>query len=376
MPDKPITSQRFSVRYHLQGDEAIARVRAGALCFEQTVELPAELVPADILNAGIVGKLESLARLDTGHCEAIISYSSSLLGEDISNLLNVTYGMASLRPGVRVMHLDLPDAVLKKWPGPQVGRAGLRDRVGIVGRPLLCGVLKPVGLPLEALAKRAYAMAKGGLDLIKDDQGLMDQPISPFDERVMRCADAVAKANQETGRNCLYIPHVTGSAKGMYKRSVRAKKAGAGGLLLCPGLTGFDAVRIIAQDTELNLPVMTHPAMLGSLYVNRESGMAPAVLFGQLPRLAGADVSIYPTYTKDYPMTKENCRTIAEETCRPWGHVKSTFPTAAGGMTKEHIQETHDLYGNDVVIIVGGEFMNSEGELTAVCQEFIEKLIR
>ncbi len=374
MSNKAWSSHSFSVHYQLQGDAIQAQARANALCFEQTVELPQELVPGELMNTGIIGTLASFRECTSHLYEAVIQYSDSLLGDDISNLLQVTFGMASLSPGVRVLHLDLPDSLLKRWSGPQLGRAGLRERIGVEARPLVCGVLKPVGFPNQELANRAYAMAKGGLDLIKDDQALMDQPISHFTERVKHCGEAVAKANQETGRSCLYVPHVTGSAKGIYKRSVHAKKAGAGGVLVCPGLTGFDAVRIIAQDPELNLPVMTHPAMLGSYFVHQDSGIAPSVLFGQLARLAGADVSIYPTYMRSYPITKEDCRKIGELTGRPWGHLNSTFPTAAGGMTKEDIEETTDLYQQDVVMIVGGSLLKGGVDLESACQNLMRGL--
>ena len=64
--------------------------------------------------------------------------------------------------------------------------------------------------------------------------------------------------------------------------------------------------------------------------VDPTSGIAPAVLFGQLPRLAGADATIYPTYGGNFPMSQEDCRQIASETSVPWGHLKTIFPTAAG----------------------------------------------
>ena len=90
--------------------------------------------------------------------------------------------------------------------GPRYGRAGLREKVGQPVRPLLCGVLKPVGLCVTDLAKLAYSYALGGLDIIKDDQGLANQAFCPFEERVRRCVGAVEKANQQTGRNALYLP--------------------------------------------------------------------------------------------------------------------------------------------------------------------------
>ncbi|MER3423639.1 MAG: hypothetical protein C4293_10800, partial [Nitrospiraceae bacterium] len=62
-----------------------------------------------------------------------------------------------------------------------------------------CGVLKPLGLSIDALAELAYQFARGGLDLVKDDQGLADHSFCPFEERVARCAEAVARRTEKPG---------------------------------------------------------------------------------------------------------------------------------------------------------------------------------
>ena len=233
--------------------------------------------------------------------------------------------------------------------------------------------MKPVGLSPEALADLAYQYVVGGLDFIKDDQGLVDQDFCPFDERVARCAAAVAKGNEETGRKCLYFPNVTGSGKGIDKRASVAKEAGAGGVLLCPGLTGFEAIRILAEDRQLNMPVMSHPTFLDSFIVNAESGIAPSVLFGQLPRLAGADISIYPTYGGDFPVTQEDCRQIASETAVPWGDLKPIFPTAAGRMDLARLQELIEIYQAEMVIVVGGALLQPDKDVVTACREFMQE---
>ena len=64
----------------------------------------------------------------------------------------------------------------------------MRERLGVYDRPFTFTALKPMGLPPEALAEEAYRCALGGIDLIKDDHGLMDQPFAPFRERVERAA--------------------------------------------------------------------------------------------------------------------------------------------------------------------------------------------
>lgn len=152
--------------------------------------------------------------------------------------------------------------------------------------------------------------------------------------------------------------------QGMYQRSLFTKQAGAGGVLICPGLVGFETVKIVAEDETLGLPIMTHPTFLGGLYMHPDHRMAPAVVFGQLPRLAGADVSIYPSSDGYYPLSKENCRHIASETGLPWEHVRPIFPTAAGRIGGDRIKEVEELYGKDVVIIVGGGLLQGGTDIT------------
>lgn len=360
---------RFSVEYHLAGTEGEAQANAEALCFDQTVELPNELVPEGPIRTDILGRLESFRKLRESQHEAVISFPSELLGNELIQVLSVAFGIASLKWGIRVVRLHLPEEVLKKWPGPRLGREGIRRRIGMLHRPLICGVLKPVGLSAEALADLAYQFAIGGLDLIKDDQGLVDQNFCPFEERVRQCAAAVNKANRETGRHCLYFPNVTGSGEMICKRVPLVKGVGVGGLLICPGLAGFDAIRTLADDRRLNLPVMSHPTFLGSFIINADSGIAPSVLFGQLPRLAGADISIYPTYGGRFSMTRHDCLQIAKETAICWDKLKPIFPTAAGRIHHDRLRELIELYGNDVVIIVGGEIQRPGKEVIATCRE-------
>ncbi|MDR4471971.1 MAG: hypothetical protein MRJ92_04735 [Nitrospira sp.] len=134
----------------------------------------------------------------------------------------------------------------------------------------------------------------GGVDLIKDDQSLGDHPFCPFKERVSLCRSH--RRGLERDRTCLYAPHVFGPWPKLFEPDDSGQTGGAGAILICPGLTGYDAVAALSGLTALSLPLLLHPDFLGSHYVGRDSSIAPAVLFGLLPRLAGADISIYPAY--------------------------------------------------------------------------------
>ena len=375
-PPLEFSEPSFAVEYHLSGTEAEARAKAEALRLDQTVELPDALIPPGPIRTHVLGKVEAFRELSKGRYETIVSFPSELLGKEFTQLLNLAFGIASLKPGIRVVRLHLPSHVVQKWPGPRLGRTGLRDRIGVERRPLICGVLKPVGLSPEALADLAYQFARGGLDLIKDDQGLVDQDFCPFDERIARCAEAVAKANRETGRNCLYFPHVTGSGNAILKKSLVAQEAGAGGVLICPGLTGYDCLPALAADHHFHLPVMSHPALLGSFIVHADSGIAPWVLFGQLPRLAGADISIYPTYGGNFPLTEDDCRHIAWETARPWDYLKPIFPTAAGRIELDRLPALCEVYQGEMVIVAGSALLEPGKNVVGTCSRLVEEVKR
>ncbi len=367
---------RFSVHYQLSGDESEAREKAQRVAIDQTVEASEEAIPDGPIREQIVGRLETVRRVEEGCWEAVISYAGELMGSSASQFLNVVFGTSSLKPGIRVAGLQLPEALLSLWRGARFGIDGLRRLAGVVTRPLVCGVLKPLGRTPAELADLAYRLALGGLDLVKDDQGLADQAFCPFEERVSRCAEAVARANRETGRHCRYLPHVTGPWPRLREQALFARRAGAGGLLLCPGLSGYDALYGLAGDGEIAMPILSHPALLGSFIVHREAGIAPAVLFGRLPRLFGADASLYPTHASGFAMTREDAEAIAVAARVPWGHLKPMFPTAAGRMGIERVDEMGRLYGRDVLFVIGSHMHRHPGGLVRACQEFVQQLSR
>ncbi|HEY0601280.1 MAG TPA: hypothetical protein VGD58_00145, partial [Herpetosiphonaceae bacterium] len=103
-----LSGERFRVVYHLTGDEAEARRKAIDICLEQTVELPDDLLPDGPIRDAVVGRIESLHALSADRYEAVISYAVETAGGELTQLLNVIFGNISIKPGIRVEHLDLP----------------------------------------------------------------------------------------------------------------------------------------------------------------------------------------------------------------------------------------------------------------------------
>lgn len=371
-----LSGLRLPVTYCIIGDERQARRQADLICIDQTVEAAEEIIPDGPIRDQLLGRIESFEAAGAGSWIARISFPIELAQASSVDLLHLVYGTTSLKRGIRVTRIDLPEQGLDGWTGPRFGQAGLRTLLGISHRPLVCAVLKPLGLSVRDLADLAYQFASAGIDLVKDDQGLNDQPFCRFEDRVRACAEAVTHANRETGQHCLYAPHIGSALPAARDRALFAKTAGAGALLVCPGLAGYETLRLLASDQELKLPILSHPALLGTYAVNRETGIAPALLYGQLPRLMGADISLYPTYGGDYAMTREDCLAIARTTSEPFGGTRSMFPSAAGRMGFEQIAEMTSVYGANVVYILGSRIQKHPDGLVNGCRQFIQEISR
>jgi ribulose-bisphosphate carboxylase large chain len=371
-----LSGHRVLVRYHLTGTEKDTRAAAFDICIEQTVEVPEAIIPPGEIREHLVGRLEEFRRLPSGAYEAAISYAVETAAGELPQLLNLLFGNISLKPDIRLSRLELPADGLDWLKGPRFGRDGLRARLGVPGRPLLCTALKPMGLTPKELAEMAYRMSVGGIDLIKDDHGLTDQPFAPFDERVARCAEAVVRANCETGRTCLYLPNVTAPTGVSLPRALFAKEAGAGGVMISPGLTGWDTMRALADHDQVDLPILMHPAFLGSYATHPDSGLSHAVLFGQLPRLAGADACIFPTYGSRFAFSKDDCRAITDGMGDCFGRCKPIFPTPGGGLSLERVPEQCAFYGNEVILLIGGGLRRHGPDLAENCREFARLVSR
>lgn len=367
-----LSGERFSVSYLLTGTESEAKLKAKDICYEETVEFPEDLTPAGPIKEQIVGRIESLSRADDGRYRALISYAIETAACGALQTLNVILGNMSLKAGIKVERLSLRPGAFPDFPGPRFGREGLRALLRVPSRPLICTALKPLGLSAEELAGQAYKFALGGIDMIKDDHGLADQPFAPFEERVARCSEAVARANRETGLACVYVPNLTVPADRLVPAARRAKELGAGGLMVCPGLSGFDSLRLLAADASIGLPLISHPSFLGGFVTSFESGFTHGALFGQLMRLCGADATVFPNYGGRFSFSRQECAEIAAACREDMGGVKDILPAPGGGMTTDRAQDMREVYGRELLLLIGGGLHRHSPDLTDNARYFVD----
>lgn len=361
------------VTYRLSGEAAEADALAHAIAYEQTVELPAAQIDGTPAAAN-VGRIEAIVPDPDvpGTQRACIAYPAALASAQLGQLFNLLYGNISMYRGVRLLELALPDALLMQFEGPRFGAAGLRRLTGVYGRPLLATAVKPRGATPAELASIVEAFARGGGDIVKDDQNLVHAGFDEFRDHVDACAGAVERANAASGRQCLYLPHLAGPDEELARRAEFVRRRGLRGVLMCPLVLGLDRTRALAEACQLLF--MAHPALTGAYTRGTREGIAPAILLGTLFRLAGADVSVFPTPGGRFEVTSAACTAIAEALAAPLGNLVASLPAPAGGIQVSQVPKLAAGYGTEAVWLIGGALRGDTRGITAATRALLSAM--
>ncbi|MGH9381376.1 MAG: RuBisCO large subunit C-terminal-like domain-containing protein [Thermoanaerobaculia bacterium] len=337
------------------------KARAREMAREQTVEVPEGCFPPEFEGA-VVAEVAGVERVGEGVVEVRLTYSREVAGGGVPQLLNLLLGNVSMFERVRVVDIGWPDWVGEIAAGPAFGVDGVRRLTGVFGRPLLATAVKPLGHTVEELARRCREFVLGGLDIVKDDHSLADQEWAPFAERVARCQEAVAKAGGEAGSEALYVPHLSGPFEELPWRVERLRALGCRAVMVHPAILGWDVVRWLAAES--GLAVFTHPTFSGPLWAVPDTGIAPEILLGDLLRLLGSDVVVYPNAAGRFPITLQEVNAIAARLRRPWEGIRPALPMLGGGIDLERVGEWASRFGPDTVLLVGSS-LYAQGDLRA-----------
>lgn len=235
-----------------------------------------------------------------------IAYPDVNFSRDIPALLVTIFGKLSMDGRIKLTDLQVSDGFASAFPGPKFGLDGVRSLLGIHNRPLLMSIFKSViGHDLDELKQQFYLQAAGGVDLIKDDEILFENPLTPIERRVEACLEASERASRGTGQKLLYAVNLTGPTFQLKQQAHKAIEAGANAFLFNVLAYGFDVLHELAADPDISVPIMAHPAIAGALYPSPHYGIAANVLLGKLMRLAGADIVLFPSPYGSVVMPKE-----------------------------------------------------------------------
>ncbi|TMJ02418.1 MAG: ribulose 1,5-bisphosphate carboxylase [Alphaproteobacteria bacterium] len=360
-------SSRLTAIYHVRSDARAIESRAQAIAVEQSVEMPLSAIDdADILNE-VVGKVEDIADTGNGLFAVRIGLAAATAGDDPGQLVNMLFGNTSLQDDVTLYDAEFPGALVRGFGGPRCGLAGLRRRTGIKGRAFTCTALKPQGLAPAKLAELAARFARGGIDFIKDDHGLADQAYSPYMARIAAVAAALTVVERETGHRARYVPSITGDLDMLRAQIAAAKNSGVDTVMVQPmiiGLSNFS--RLVRENPDVAF--FAHPALSGAARID------PALLFGKIFRMLGADAVIFPNHGGRFGYSPQTCRRLAEAARAPWHGREGTIPVPAGGMTTDRVAEMLDFYGAEVMLLIGGALLDAGERLSEETAAFVSKV--
>jgi 2,3-diketo-5-methylthiopentyl-1-phosphate enolase len=284
-----------------------------------------------------------------------VAYPAGNINGQFPELLTTLYGNISMIGKIKLLDVFFPPSFLEAFRGPKFGVEGIREILGVKERPLLCGMYKPcVGALPKVLGSMAYEMARGGVDVIKDDELLADPDFCPVSARVEESEKALARLRKETGIKALYTVNVTDRPDKMRKKAREAVAAGVSGIMVNLFTVGYAAAQELAEDPAIKVPIMGHPAFAGTFFQSPDQGLASHLVLGKLARLAGVDMIIYPSPYGKVPLLRERAIRIAQELTAPLKGLRRVFPGPAAGMHPGTVARSISDFGLDLLIGAGG----------------------
>ncbi len=286
-------------------------------------------------------------------------------GPRIPNLLSAAAGEGPFYcPGISIIKwtdFHLPKSFLNSFEGPRFGSDGIRKILNVFDRPIFLGVVKPnIGLAPRDFAELAYQSWLGGLDIAKDDEMLAETDWSPLKERARLCAEALRKAEKETGQKKIFVSNITDEVDQIWKNHDDVVSEGVNMVMINAIMTGFSAVRALARISKV--PVLSHFTGMAVLSRLPNYGISSLVQT-KLQRLAGGDLIVLPGFGERMSTSDEEVLQNIKACLEPWGGLKSSLPVPGGSDSAETLPGVFQKIGHtDFGFICGrGVYGHPEG---------------
>ncbi|KQC03310.1 MAG: ribulose 1,5-bisphosphate carboxylase [Methanoculleus sp. SDB] len=343
--------------YFFIPDEATTPDEAAkAICEEETTGTWTDITTRLSYVQRLDGSVESVEPSGEGYVTRIHYPAEIFEAGNIPQYLSVVagnlFGLGRLE-AVRLLDIEFPDGLVP-FRGPKFGIQGVRRLIGTKQRPHVGTIIKPkVGLTPEDTARVAYQAAIGGVDFIKDDETLTNQPFCPIAERVPAVMAALDEARSETGRQVLYAVNVSARADQIAARALEAIELGANTIMVDVITAGFSALQALAEEPAIKVPVHVHRTMHAAMTRNPHHGIAMRPI-ARLVRMLGGDQ--LHTGTVGGKMGHDTAALVEDNralTCAYFG-MKSSFPVASGGLHPGKVYGELQALGTDIVLQAGG----------------------
>ncbi|HXG48857.1 MAG TPA: RuBisCO large subunit C-terminal-like domain-containing protein [Methylomirabilota bacterium] len=270
---------------------------------------------------------------------------------------------------VQLVALQIPDSVLRTFPGPAYGGPGLRAKTGFgATEPAFGTILKPTaGITPDVVSALVDKVAACPLFLfVKEDENLYPRlDYSPVKERTRRAVEAIRRRqDRRGGRGLIFAPHVTGAPHEILDTVHAAVEAGATGVMFSESFAG-GTVRMV-REAMRRLPqppaIYGHNAGIG---VKTRGGVWREVI-DLLARLDGIDFRQTAPVRAGTPFIyPHGDEWLASESVltRPLAGLKPTMIARAGGLDQGNIilnLEDAEARGlSEHILFLAGSAINS-----------------
>jgi len=306
---------------------------------------------------------------------AFIAYPLDLFEEGsvvnvLTSLVGNVFGFKAVR-SLRLEDVRVPVAFVVTCGGPPHGIQVERDKMNKYGRALLGCTIKPkLGLSAKNYGRAVYECLRGGLDFTKDDENVNSQPFMRWRQRFEFVAEAIHKAEAETGERKGHYLNVTApTSDEMMRRAEYAKSLGTPIIMIDYITMGFGATTALSKWCKRNgLLLHVHRAMHGVIDRNPHHGIHFRVL-AKIMRLMGGDHLHSGTVVgklegdreatlgwidlmRDSYIKEDRSRGIFFD--QDWAHMPGVMPVASGGIHVWHMPALVSIFGDDSVLQFGG----------------------
>jgi 2,3-diketo-5-methylthiopentyl-1-phosphate enolase len=286
-----------------------------------------------------------------------MAFPSANVEDQLPMMLTALVGNISMVPNLKLLDIRLPKATLDQYNGPRFGIDGWWKALGLQkGRPLLNNMIKPCsGYPLEVGVELFRQAALGGCDVIKDDELIANMRYNDAVKRVKAYMKVEKEVYEKTGEHTLYTVNVTDRLPRMFDLAKRCIDAGANAMMVNYLAVGPEAMRALADDPNINVPILAHMDVAGAFFMSPYQGISSPIIFGKIARLCGADSIVLPFSLGGKAMyMHERFMATTRNLIYPMGNLKPTMPMPSGGITPNNVQDIVNALGKDIMIGSGG----------------------
>lgn len=306
---------------------------------------------------GAAGPGETPGSDEYHRARVVVSFPYENVGPSLPNLLTTVGGnLFELRQfsGLRLLDLDIPDAIADAYPGPQFGIDGTREVVDVYDRPLIGTIVKPsVGLSPGETGDLVADILPAGLDFIKDDELIAGPPYSPIEDRVAAVMGEIDAYRAETGKEVMYACNITGDIHEMLERHDAVVEAGGNCVMVSMNSVGLSAVTELRRHAKV--PIHGHRNGWGALSRCPQLGFEFEA-YHKLFRLAGVDHMHVNGIRNKFSESDESVVASARSLQTPITSEEDVImPVFSSGQWADQASDTYEALGNtDCMYLAGG----------------------